>query len=55
MNLLRKYLSNKINKLMKDNIVIKMIGDKKKLPKDIVKNIGISMEVIIMLSVVLLK
>ena len=24
MNLLRKYLSNKINKLMKDNIVIKM-------------------------------
>jgi len=40
MNLLRKYLSNKINKLMKDNSVIKMIGDKKKLPKDIVKKIS---------------
>ena len=34
MNLLRKYLSNKINKLMKDNVSIKMIGEKKKLPKD---------------------
>ena len=40
MNLLRKYLSNKINKLMKDNISIKMIGEKKKLPKDIVKKIN---------------
>ena len=37
MNLLRKYLKNKIEDLMKDNISIKMIGDKKKLPKDIVK------------------
>ena len=40
MNLLRKYLSNQINKLMKDNISIKMIGEKKKLPKDIVKKIN---------------
>jgi undecaprenyl diphosphate synthase len=40
MNLLRKYLSKKINKLMKDNISIQMIGDKKKLPKDIVKKIN---------------
>jgi len=40
MNLLRKYLSNKINKLMKDNVSIKMIGEKKKLPKDIVKKIN---------------
>ena len=40
MNLLRKYLSNKINKLMKDNVSIKMIGEKKKLPKDIVKRIN---------------
>ena len=39
MKLLRKYLSEKINKLIKDNISIKMIGDKKKLPKDIVKKI----------------
>ena len=40
MNLLRKYLSSKINKLMKDNVSIKMIGEKKKLPKDIVKKIN---------------
>ena len=40
MNLLRKYLSNKINKLMKDNVSIKMIGEKKKLPKDIIKKIN---------------
>ena len=40
MNLLRKYLSKKINKLMKDNISIRMIGDKKRLPKDIVKKIN---------------
>jgi len=40
MSLLRKYLSNKINKLMKDNVSIKMIGEKKKLPKDIVKKIN---------------
>jgi len=40
MNLLRKYLSNKINKLMKDNVSVKMIGEKKKLPKDIVKKIN---------------
>ena len=40
MNLLRKYLKNKIEDLMKDNISIKMIGDKKKLPKDIVKKIN---------------
>lgn len=40
MNLLRKYLSNKINKLMKDNVSIKMIGEKKKLPEDIVKKIN---------------
>ena len=40
MNLLRKYLSNKINKLMKDNVSVKMIGEKKQLPKDIVKKIN---------------
>ena len=40
MNLLREYLSNKINKLMKDNVSIKMIGEKKRLPKDIVKKIN---------------
>ena len=40
MSLLRKYLSNKINKLMKDNVSVKMIGEKKKLPKDIVKKIN---------------
>ena len=40
MNLLRKYLSKKVNKLMKDNISIRMIGDKKRLPKDIVKKIN---------------
>ena len=40
MSLLRKYLSNKINKLMKDNVSIKMIGEKKRLPKDIVKKIN---------------
>ena len=40
MNLLRKYLSNKINKLMKDNVSVKMIGEKKKLPKDIIKKIN---------------
>ena len=37
---MRKYLSNKIKKLMKSNISIKMIGDKKKLPKDIVNKIN---------------
>ena len=40
MNLLREYLSNEINKLMKDNVSVKMIGEKKKLPKDIVKKIN---------------
>ena len=40
MNLLRKYLKDKINKLVKDNILIRMIGDKKRLPKDIVNNIN---------------
>ena len=40
MNLLRRYLSDKIKKLMKSNISIKMIGDKKKLPKDIVNKIN---------------
>ena len=40
MSLLRKYLSDKIDKLIKDNISIKMIGDKKKLPKDIIKKIN---------------
>ena len=40
MNLLRKYLSKKVKKLMKDNISIRMIGDKKRLPKDIVKKIN---------------
>ena len=40
MNLLRKYLSKEVNKLMKDNISIRMIGDKKRLPKDIVKKIN---------------
>ena len=39
MNLMRKYLSNKINELMKDKILVRMIGDKSKLPKDIVKKI----------------
>ena len=39
MNLMRKYLSNKINDLMKDKILVRMIGDKSKLPKDIVKKI----------------
>ena len=39
MSLLRKYLSDKINKLIKDNISVRMIGDKKKLPKDIIKKI----------------
>ena len=40
MSLLRKYLSKKIKKLMKDNISIRMIGDKKKLPYDIVNKIN---------------
>ena len=40
MTLLRKYLKNQIKKLMKEDISIKMIGDKKKLPKDIVKKIN---------------
>ena len=40
MNLMRKYLSSKIKQLMKSNISIKMIGDKKKLPKDIVNKIN---------------
>ena len=40
MSLLRKYLSDKINKLIKDNISVRMIGDKKKLPKDIIKKIN---------------
>tara|TARA_B000000460_G_scaffold231089_1_gene189068 strand:+ start:375 stop:1088 length:714 start_codon:yes stop_codon:yes gene_type:complete len=40
MNLMRKYLSNKIKKLMESNISIKMIGEKKKLPKDIVNKIN---------------
>ena len=39
-SLLRKYLSDKINKLIKDNISVRMIGDKKKLPKDIIKKIN---------------
>ena len=39
MNLLRRYLSKKIKKLMESNISIKMIGDKKKLHKDIVNKI----------------
>jgi len=39
MNLLRKYLSQKIKKLMASNISIKMIGEKEKLPKDIVNKI----------------
>ena len=40
MNLMRKYLSNKIKKLMESNISIKMIAEKKKLPKDIVNKIN---------------
>ena len=40
MSLLRRYLSDQINKLIKDNISVRMIGDKKKLPKDIVKKIN---------------
>ena len=39
MNLLRRYLSDKMKKLMESNISIKMIGDKKRLPKDIVNKI----------------
>ena len=39
MSLLRKYLSSKIDKLLKDNVSIKMIGNKKKLPSDIIKKI----------------
>jgi len=40
MNLLRKYLKSKIKKLMEDNVLIKMIGSNKKLPKDIVIQIN---------------
>ena len=40
MNLLRKYLTNQIKKLMNENISIRMIGNKNKLPKDIVNNIN---------------
>ena len=40
MSLLRKYLSDKINKLIKDNISVRMIGDKNQLPKDIIKKIN---------------
>ena len=40
MNLLRRYLKDKIKKLMESNISIKMIGDKKRLPKDIVNKIN---------------
>ena len=40
MSLLRKYLSKEINRLMNDNISIRMIGNKKKLPKDIVNKIN---------------
>ena len=40
MNLLRKYLKNKIKKLMEDNVLIKMIGNNKKLPRDIVVKIN---------------
>ena len=40
MSLLRKYLSDKINKLIKDNISVRMIDDKKQLPKDIIKKIN---------------
>ena len=40
MTLLRRYLSDKINRLMEDNISIKMIGNKEKLPRDIVKKIN---------------
>ena len=40
MNLMRKYLSSEIKKLMESNISIKMIGEKKKLPKDIVNKIN---------------
>ena len=40
MSLLRKYLSDKINKLIKDNISVRMIGDKKQLHKDIIKKIN---------------
>ena len=40
MNILSKNLSKKINKFIKDNVSVKMIGEKKKLPKDIVKKIN---------------
>ena len=39
MKLLRKYLDEKINQLLKENILIKMIGERKKIPKDILKKI----------------
>ena len=40
MGLLREYLKNKINKLKDENISMIMIGDKEKLPKDIVEKIN---------------
>ena len=39
MKLLRRYLSDRINDLLKNDIQIKMIGDKSKLPLDISKKI----------------
>jgi len=40
MKLLRKYLSTKIDELIKNDISITMIGNKSKLPTDIVKKIN---------------
>ena len=40
MKLLRRYLDEKIDDLLKQNILIKMIGQKEKIPKDILKKIN---------------
>ncbi len=40
MTLLRKYLDEKINELLKQNISIKMIGERRKIPKDILIKIN---------------
>ena len=40
MQLLRKYLKKNIDKLLQNDISIKMVGDKEKLPNDIVEKIN---------------
>ena len=40
MNLLRKYLSSEANNLMKNNISVNVIGQRTRLPNDIVKKIN---------------